>query len=60
MATIRDVARLAGVSIATVSNVLNDPARVKPTLQCRVMQAVKALGCAPIRRREVCENVQPT
>jgi LacI family transcriptional regulator len=47
MATIRDVARLAGVSMATVSNVLNDPERVKPVLQSRVMQAVKALGYAP-------------
>src|SRR5829696_2269471 len=47
MSRFREVAHLAGVSIATVSNVLNDPARVKPALQSRVMQAVKALGYAP-------------
>jgi LacI family transcriptional regulator len=47
MATIRDVARLASVSVATVSNVLNNPARVSPELLARVRAAVDKLGYAP-------------
>ena len=47
MATIRDVAQLAGVSVATVSNALNNPARVSPELLTRVRAAVDKLGYAP-------------
>jgi LacI family transcriptional regulator len=47
MATIKEVARLAGVSVATVSNVLNEPERVKPALQARVIQAIEHLGYIP-------------
>jgi LacI family transcriptional regulator len=47
MATIRDVARLAGVSVTTVSNALNTPGRVSPTLSARVHAAVEKLGYAP-------------
>ncbi|WP_449375846.1 LacI family DNA-binding transcriptional regulator, partial [Bosea thiooxidans] len=39
MATIRDVARLANVSVATVSNVLNSADRVSPELAGRVRAA---------------------
>ncbi|HZM75838.1 MAG TPA: LacI family DNA-binding transcriptional regulator [Candidatus Limnocylindrales bacterium] len=41
---IKEVARLAGVSIGTVSNVLNHPDRVAKTTQQRVRQAIAALG----------------
>jgi LacI family transcriptional regulator len=41
---IRDVALLAGVSVATVSNVLNRPELVSPTMQERVLNAVAELG----------------
>ena len=47
MATIRDVAREAGVSIATVSNTLNKPSVVKPETRDLVMEAVQKLGYVP-------------
>ena len=47
MATIRDVAHLANVSVATVSNALNNPAKVSPELLARVRAAVDKLGYAP-------------
>jgi LacI family transcriptional regulator len=47
MATIRDVARAAGVSVATVSAVVNDSAYVSPALRARVLDAVRELGFAP-------------
>ena len=42
-----DVARLAGVSTATVSRVLNHPTAVTPQLRERVHAAVDALGYVP-------------
>ena len=42
-----DVARLAGVSTATVSRVLNQPAAVTPQLRTRVQTAVDDLGYVP-------------
>jgi LacI family transcriptional regulator len=44
MATMRDVARAAGVSIATVSSTLSRSAYVSPALQARVNAAIEALG----------------
>lgn len=45
--TIYDVAQRAGVSIATVSRVLNTPHRVPETTRQRVMAAVDQLGFVP-------------
>jgi len=45
--TIKDVARLAGVSIATVSNVVNGTRFVSNDLQKRVREAVEELGYHP-------------
>lgn len=42
--TIKDVARQAGVSIATVSRVLNDKESVDPALRKKVLAATAALG----------------
>lgn len=42
-ATIKDVARVAEVSVKTVSRVLNDEPNVRPVLQEKVHAAVKAL-----------------
>lgn len=42
--SISDVARLAGVSLGTVSNVLNNPDRVKPETVSRVQGAIEKLG----------------
>lgn len=47
MATIQDVARRAGVSIATVSRVVNGTAQVKPEAAERVRAAVQALQYRP-------------
>ena len=47
MATMKDVARLAGVSIATVSATVNGTAFVSPELRERVTEAIQRLGYAP-------------
>jgi LacI family transcriptional regulator len=47
MANIRDVARRAGVAIATVSATLNKSASVSEETQRRVWAAVEAVGYAP-------------
>lgn len=47
MTTIRDVAKKAGVSTATVSAVINESAYVSPDLKVRVMRAVDALSYKP-------------
>lgn len=43
-ASVKDVARLAGVSVGTVSNVLNQPEKVSPATIERVMHVVRELG----------------
>lgn len=45
--TMADVARLAGVSISTVSAVVNNKGNVSPPLTKRVQDAVEALGFRP-------------
>ena len=47
MATIKDVAKAAGVSTATVSAVVNESAYVSPDLRARVLSAVRELRYAP-------------
>ncbi|CAG0940872.1 Ribose operon repressor [Anaerolineae bacterium] len=47
MATIRDVAKLAGVSTATVSHVLNDSRWVEPDTRRAVKHAVEKLNYRP-------------
>jgi DNA-binding LacI/PurR family transcriptional regulator len=46
-ATLHDVARLAGVSIKTVSNVVNDYPHIRPATRERVEQAIAELGYTP-------------
>lgn len=45
--TIYDVAQLAGVSIATVSRVLNNPDQVKPVTRSRILAAIDSLKFIP-------------
>jgi hypothetical protein len=45
--TVYDVAREAGVSITTVSRVLNAPDKVSPDTRERVRQAIDRLGFVP-------------
>jgi LacI family transcriptional regulator len=45
--TLDDVARMAGVSTATVSRCLNTPDRVIERTRAKVLDAVKALGYSP-------------
>ncbi|PKV89277.1 LacI family DNA-binding transcriptional regulator [Streptomyces sp. TLI_146] len=47
MASIKDVAARAGVSVATVSRVLNSHPSVSPEARARVLAAVDALGYRP-------------
>ena len=46
-ATLHDVARLAGVSIKTVSNVINDYPHIRPATRERVEKAIGELGYTP-------------
>jgi DNA-binding LacI/PurR family transcriptional regulator len=47
MASIRDVAKLAGVSVSTVSRVLGDSPKVEPETRRRVEQAIETIGYRP-------------
>lgn len=47
MASIKDVAALAGVSPATVSRVMNGTAKVDPEKKERVLQAIEETGFVP-------------
>ncbi|HEY1016485.1 MAG TPA: LacI family DNA-binding transcriptional regulator [Herpetosiphonaceae bacterium] len=47
--TIRDVAALAGLSVGTVSHVLNGSTRTRPETRQRVLQAIKDLNFQPNR-----------
>lgn len=46
-ATIKDVAKLAGVSISTVSRVINDSKPVSPEARRKVLKAIEELGYKP-------------
>lgn len=49
-ATIVDVAKAAGVSISTVSRVVNDYPHVRPEIRLRVQEAMEALSFVPNRQ----------
>ena len=47
MPKIDDVAKKAGVSLGTVSNVLNNPGKVKPSTRDRVLKVIEEIGFHP-------------
>lgn len=47
MITIKDVAKEAGVSLATISRVINGAENVSPEIRSRVQEAIKKLGYFP-------------
>src|SRR5689334_11887500 len=49
MATVKDIASTVGVSVATVSNVLNGKPNVGEEIRRRVLRAAKQLGYRPNR-----------
>lgn len=51
--TAKDVAKRAGVSIATVSRVINNLESVSPEIRDRVLQAIKVLGYRPSRAAQL-------
>ncbi len=56
LATIRDVARRAGVSHQTVSRVLNDRPNISPETRVRVLDAMAALDYRPSRVARALSN----
>ena len=47
MANMQEIAKMAGVSLGTVSNVLNNTAKVREPTRKRVLEAVQAVGYQP-------------
>jgi LacI family transcriptional regulator len=47
MANMQEIAKMAGVSLGTVSHVLNNTAKVREPTRKRVLQAVQAVGYQP-------------
>jgi DNA-binding LacI/PurR family transcriptional regulator len=47
MATIRDVAKHASVSVATMSRVINNPDKVSKETHHRVQRSIESLGFEP-------------
>src|SRR5208282_5781285 len=45
--TMRQIAERAGVSMGTVSHVINETATVRPKLRERVLEAIRAMGYQP-------------
>ena len=57
MATLKDVAERAGVSVITVSRVINSPEKVKPETRERIRHIMDELGYSPnshkvVRKRQ--------
>ena len=44
MANMHEIAKMAGVSLGTVSHVLNNSAKVREPKRTRVLEAVQAVG----------------
>ena len=60
MATIKDVARRANVSVSTVSRVLSGKAFVDDATKTRVMEAIQALNYQPNPLARALRERKPT
>lgn len=60
MATIKDVAERAGVSIATVSRMINQNGYVSKQAEQRIMDAMEQLGYEPLIFRRLADRSMPT
>lgn len=58
MATMKDIAKIAGVSLGTVSNVLNGTAGVRETVRRRVLEAVHSSSYQPSQLARGLRRVQ--
>lgn len=47
MTSLKDVAKLAGVAVGTVSRYLNEPERLRESTRQKIQPAIKALGYSP-------------
>src|SRR3981081_2416709 len=56
LATVEDIARVASVSVATVSRVLNSSPKVAPATRRRVLRVLDELGYAP---HNLARNLRP-
>ncbi|MNW37753.1 Ribose operon repressor [compost metagenome] len=60
MSTIKDVAKLAGVSIATVSRMINQNGYVSKKTEVRISEAMEELGYEPLILRRLADHSMPT
>lgn len=58
MANMKDIARIAGVSLGTVSHVLNGTARVREPVRGRVLDAIRSTGYQPSQLARGLRRVQ--
>ena len=56
MATIKDIAQAAGVSLATVSRVINDGPKVGKETRKRVKRIMEEMGIDPSFENDVSED----
>ncbi len=59
MATISDVARLSGMSVSTVSRVINNKPHVSEEKRQKILEAMDALGIVRFRRQDSYEVRAP-
>ena len=57
--TMRQIAERAGVSIGTVSHVVNGTAKVREKLRQRVLEAIRSLGYHPANWPAVFAKTRP-
>ncbi len=59
MVTLKEIAKRCGVSVSTVSNILNGIPKVSEDTRQRVLQVIKETGYQPTILLRVCERKRP-